>query len=165
MNRCTLPIVQETLTVSALREEKEIYIARDSFIHQCLYNLLLGPCLFFSFVIIFTQTSDQPVARPLPKHRTTRTRSKRTQTSMPRVGFEIHDPSVRANEDSSCLRRRGHCDRHRMRYLLIILDKIRVEVLNEANCTKHNEIYVSSTSVHCVYIPRGDTKTMFHVFF
>jgi hypothetical protein len=33
-------------------------------------------------------TSDQPVARPLPKHRTTQTKNKRTQTSTPRVGFE-----------------------------------------------------------------------------
>jgi hypothetical protein len=31
---------------------------------------------------------DQPVARPLPTHRTTQTQNKRTQTSMPQVGFE-----------------------------------------------------------------------------
>jgi hypothetical protein len=31
---------------------------------------------------------DQPVARPLPTHRTTQTQNKRTQTFMPRVGFE-----------------------------------------------------------------------------
>jgi hypothetical protein len=31
---------------------------------------------------------DQPVARPLPTHRTTQTQNKRTQTSMLRVGFE-----------------------------------------------------------------------------
>jgi hypothetical protein len=33
-------------------------------------------------------TSDQPVARPLPTHRTTQTQNKCTQTSMPWVGFE-----------------------------------------------------------------------------
>jgi hypothetical protein len=33
-------------------------------------------------------TEDQPVVRPLPTHRTTRTQKERTQTSMPRVGFE-----------------------------------------------------------------------------
>jgi hypothetical protein len=34
-------------------------------------------------------TSDQPVAKPLPTHRTTRTQKKRNiQTSMPRVEFE-----------------------------------------------------------------------------
>jgi hypothetical protein len=49
-----------------------------------------SPGLFFSFVTFFYTdgrtpwTSDQPVARPLPTHRTTQT----TQTSMPRVGFE-----------------------------------------------------------------------------
>jgi hypothetical protein len=33
-------------------------------------------------------TGDQPVARPLPRHRTAQTQDKRTQTSMPRVGFK-----------------------------------------------------------------------------
>jgi hypothetical protein len=32
--------------------------------------------------------SDQPVASPLPAHRTTQTQNKRRQTSMPQVGFE-----------------------------------------------------------------------------
>jgi hypothetical protein len=31
---------------------------------------------------------NQPVARPLPAHRTTQTQNKRTQTSMPQVEFE-----------------------------------------------------------------------------
>jgi hypothetical protein len=48
---------------------------------------------FFSFLILYTVgrtpwTGDQPVARPLPAHRTTQTQNKRTQTPMPRVGFE-----------------------------------------------------------------------------
>jgi hypothetical protein len=47
----------------------------------------------FSFLILYTVgstpwTGDQPVARPLPTHRTTKTQNKRTQTSVPRVGFE-----------------------------------------------------------------------------
>jgi hypothetical protein len=33
-------------------------------------------------------TEDQPVTRPLPTHRTTQTQNKRTQTFIPRVGFE-----------------------------------------------------------------------------
>jgi hypothetical protein len=47
-------------------------------------------------------TRDQPVARPLQTH------NKRTQTSTP---LWTHDPSVRAGEDGSCPRQRGHCDR------------------------------------------------------
>jgi hypothetical protein len=31
---------------------------------------------------------DQPVARPLPAHRTAQTQNKRKQTSMPQLGFE-----------------------------------------------------------------------------
>jgi hypothetical protein len=49
---------------------------------------------------------DEPVARPLPTHKH-------------RINADIHAlivdrtryPSVRASEDSSCLRPRGHCDR------------------------------------------------------
>jgi hypothetical protein len=33
-------------------------------------------------------TGDQPVARPLPTHRTTQTQNKHTQTAMPLMGFE-----------------------------------------------------------------------------
>jgi hypothetical protein len=47
---------------------------------------------FFNFLIFYTVgrklwTGDQADARPLPTHRTTQTQNKRTQTSMPRVGF------------------------------------------------------------------------------
>jgi hypothetical protein len=35
---------------------------------------------------------DQPVARPLPTHRTTQTHNKSIQTFMPRVGFEPSTP-------------------------------------------------------------------------
>jgi hypothetical protein len=49
--------------------------------------------VFFSFLILYTVgrtpwTGDQRVARPLPTHRTTQTQNKRTQISVPRVGFE-----------------------------------------------------------------------------
>jgi hypothetical protein len=49
---------------------------------------------FFSFLILYTVgrtpwTGDQPIARPLPTHRTTQTQNKRTQTSMPRVVFKL----------------------------------------------------------------------------
>jgi hypothetical protein len=48
---------------------------------------------FFSFLILSNVgrspwTGHQPVARPLPTHRTTQTQNKRTRTSMRWVGFE-----------------------------------------------------------------------------
>jgi hypothetical protein len=55
-------------------------------------------------------TSDQFVARPLPKHRTTQPQNKRTDIHA-LSGIRTHNPSVRASEDSSCLRPRGHRDR------------------------------------------------------
>jgi hypothetical protein len=48
---------------------------------------------FYSFLMFYTVgmtpwMGDQPVARPLPAHRTAQTQNKRTQTSIPQVGFE-----------------------------------------------------------------------------
>jgi hypothetical protein len=64
----------------------------------CLYSPLLGHGRSFSFLILNTVgrnplTGDQPVARPLPTHRTAQTQNKRTQISMPRVGFESTTPA------------------------------------------------------------------------
>jgi hypothetical protein len=55
-----------------------------------------GPRPLFQFLNLYTVgrtywTGDQPVARPLPTHRTPQSQNKRTQTSMLRVGFE---PSI-----------------------------------------------------------------------
>jgi hypothetical protein len=61
-------------------------------------SFLLDLGRFFSFFILYTVvrtpwTGDQPVARPLPTHRTTQTQTKRTQTSTPWVGFEPTIPA------------------------------------------------------------------------
>jgi hypothetical protein len=53
----------------------------------------VGPWPLLSFLNLYTVgrtpwTEDQPLARPLPAHRATQTQNKRTQTSMPQVGFE-----------------------------------------------------------------------------
>jgi hypothetical protein len=70
----------------------------------------------FQFLNLYTVgrtpwTGDQPVARPLPTHRT-QTENKGRQIYIHALsGIGTHDPSVRAGEDGSCLRPRGHCDR------------------------------------------------------
>jgi hypothetical protein len=75
----------------------ELYSFIHSFIHQWLYSLLLGPDLFFSFVIfLYTDgrtpwMGDQPVVRPLPTHRTTQTHNKRTHRHP--FGFEPMIPA------------------------------------------------------------------------
>jgi hypothetical protein len=95
-------------------------IMRPLFFFQWLFQPTQGPGLLFSSVIIFFFTggrtpwaNDQPVARPLPTHRTIQTQNKRIHT--PNIyalsGIRTHDPSVRASEDSSCLRTRGYCHR------------------------------------------------------
>jgi hypothetical protein len=59
-------------------------------------------------------TSDQLVARRLPKHRTIQTQNKLIHT--PNInalcGIRNHDPSFQASEDSSYLRPLGYRDRH-----------------------------------------------------
>jgi hypothetical protein len=78
---------------------------------------------FFSFLILYTVdrapwTGDQPVARPLPTHRTTKAQNKRTLTFMPPVGFEPATPvfkrmkTVHAlNREASVIgARRNYCD-------------------------------------------------------
>jgi hypothetical protein len=59
-----------------------------------------GRSPLFSLLVLYTVgrtpwTGDQPVARSLPTHRAIQRQNKRTQTSMPRVGFE---PTVPASE-------------------------------------------------------------------
>jgi hypothetical protein len=75
-----------------------------------LYSPLdLGP--FFSFFILYTVgrtpwAGDQLVARPLPSHRIN------AHTDIHALsGIRTHDPNVRARQESSCLRPRGHSDR------------------------------------------------------
>jgi hypothetical protein len=86
------------------------------FFFQWLFQPIQCPGLLFSSVTIFfftdgrtPWTSDQPVARPLPKHRT-QTQNKRIHTPNIHVlsGIRTHDPSVQSSEESSCLRPRAY---------------------------------------------------------
>jgi hypothetical protein len=50
-------------------------------------------------------------------------------------GIRTHDPSVRASRDSSCLRPRGHCDRHHGTTSILDLKQLRVCVVRyDVNC-------------------------------
>jgi hypothetical protein len=60
-----------------------------------MYLWFYSPCGPSTYLILILHTvgrtpwtGDEAAARPLPTHRTTQTQNKRTQTSMPRVGFE-----------------------------------------------------------------------------
>jgi hypothetical protein len=82
-----------------------------------LYSPLLGPGLFFSFVIIFTQlvgligrviSPSQGRCLYIGQHK----HRKNANTDIHVLsGIRTHDPRVRASEDSSCLRPRVHRDR------------------------------------------------------
>jgi hypothetical protein len=83
-----------------------------SFIHSSMTRQpVIGPWPLLQFRNFFYTvgrtplTGDQPVARPLPTHRIN------AYTDIHALsGIRIHDPTVRASEDSSCLRPRGHRD-------------------------------------------------------
>jgi hypothetical protein len=82
---CVLKIVSSQETFWSLHTSLSLYL--------WLYSPFLGLGLFFSFLVFYTDgrtfwTGKQPVARPLPPHRTAQTKKKRTETSMPQVGFE-----------------------------------------------------------------------------
>jgi hypothetical protein len=70
-----------------------VTVSAEVFIHQWLYSPLLGPRLFFSFVIVFTQSVGllgrviSPSQGRYP-HRTTQTENKRTQTAIAFSGYQ-----------------------------------------------------------------------------
>jgi hypothetical protein len=79
-----------------------------------IFNPLLSLGRFLSFFIFYTVgrtpwTGDQPVARPLPTHRTTQREYTYTDIHAS-SGIRTHHPNVLASEDGSCLRHLGHCD-------------------------------------------------------
>jgi hypothetical protein len=64
---------------------------------------VLDPGRFFSFLILYTVgrtpwTGDQPIARPLPTHRTTQTQNKRTQYRHPCLEWDSNTGSQRSSE-------------------------------------------------------------------
>jgi hypothetical protein len=87
-----------------------------NFVHQWLYSPLLSPGLFFSFVIIFTQTvgllgrvislSQGRYLYTQHKHRINAHTDIHTLS-----GIRTLEPSVRASEDCSCLTSHCPCDR------------------------------------------------------
>jgi hypothetical protein len=98
-----------------------VYLPTHLPIYLWLYSPLLCLGRFFSFLIFSTVskiswTGNQPVARPLPAHRTAETHNKRKQIPMPQMGFE---PTIPVFEHAK-IRPRGHCDRHHQRYVVLI---------------------------------------------
>jgi hypothetical protein len=73
--------------------------SNESYLSLWLYSPLLGLGRFFSFLIFYKVGRTpwmgcDPIARPLPTHRTTQIQNKRRQTCMPWVGFEPTIPAL-----------------------------------------------------------------------
>jgi hypothetical protein len=88
------------ICLSALNYDLKSVINNSQWNISSTYLWLFSPCgpwPLFQFLNPYKlgrtpRTEDQPIARPLPVHRTAQTQYKRTQTSMPRVGFEPTNP-------------------------------------------------------------------------
>jgi hypothetical protein len=107
---------------------------------------LLGPGLFFSFVIFYIQMVGLPerVISPLQgryAHKGQHKYRKDAHTDILALsGIRTHVPSFRAREDRSCLRPRDHCDRQNrlnttyelnfIPYLFANLSKLLINVNN-----------------------------------
>jgi hypothetical protein len=64
-------------------------VVHDSFQKQNVVKSVLKQKPVLLLLWLYSPwTGDQPVARPLSTHRATQTQNKRTQTSMPPMGFE-----------------------------------------------------------------------------
>jgi hypothetical protein len=84
------------------------------------YSPLLGPDLFFSSVIFYTEREGllgRVISPSQGRYLHTGQYKHRINALS---GIRIDDPRVRASEDSSCLRSRGHCDWQRYNYLMKI---------------------------------------------
>jgi hypothetical protein len=116
-----LYLKQEMILSCVLMCTERVWIGEEIHLHHppthpSIYGstALVGLAHFFSF-LIYAQSvgllgrGDQPVARPLPTHRTAETQNKWTDIHAS-SGIWIYDPSVRVGEDESCLILHGHCD-------------------------------------------------------
>jgi hypothetical protein len=110
---------------------------------------------FFPFPDLLTigrnaWASDQLVARPLPKHRRAQTQNKHIYT--PNIhalsGIQTHNHSIRASEDSSCLRPLGY---HDWLSLCKHMVKIRIELLHLFHFIKFFVVCCSSLVWVCNY--------------
>jgi hypothetical protein len=111
----------ETVTVTCSHGSVRIHLFIHSFIrlfiHKWLCSLLFGPGLFFSFVVFLTQTAELlgrviSSSQDLYLHTGQYKHRINSYTDIRALsGIRTHEPSVRASEDSSCLRPCGHYDR------------------------------------------------------
>jgi hypothetical protein len=86
-----MPWDRRTYSLQSPSPEMKVHLYPS--IYLWLYSPLLDLGFCFSFLILYTVsrtpwTEDQPDARPLPAHRTAQTQNKRTETSVPQVGFK-----------------------------------------------------------------------------
>jgi hypothetical protein len=133
-----------------------------------VYSPLLDLGRFFNFLILYRVSrtpwiGDQPVARPIPTHRTTQTQNKRTHTSLLRVGFQSTIPAFERAKTSSCLRPRGHCfDRSKLcSYLRSISQFIHISSWNGASFRTGE---TSSGGDHGSLQPANILPILLHIF-
>jgi hypothetical protein len=82
-----IPVGTAIVVVDGFHGFSQFEVNAEIYLSMALQTFV-GPWPLFQFLNLYTVgrttwTGDQPVARPLPTHRTTQTQDKRTQTSVP----------------------------------------------------------------------------------
>jgi hypothetical protein len=123
-----------------------------SFIHQLLYSPLLGPGLFFNFVIFSTQTVELLGREISPSqscylHAEQHRHVINANTDIHALSRNrIHDPSVQASEDSSCLRPRDHRDRRN----IYTVYHISLNIYYNESISRENPFLIRSINIFSV---------------
>jgi hypothetical protein len=127
-----------------------------SFIYHWLYSPLFGPGLSFSFVILHIRVGllIRVIIPSLGLYLHIRQHKHRinAHTDIHALsGIRTHDHSVRASEDSSCLRPRGHRDLQQYILTNFIVNKGKVVIVQNL-VLSHGEMWWTGVTAPLVFI-------------
>jgi hypothetical protein len=123
--QCFVRWLNITINIILSSTSRSLYYLPFIFIsiHSWLEQALAASSVSQSFLHRWQDSLDWGSARRKAANYTQNNipQNKRTQTSLRLSGIRTYDRSVRASEDSSCRRQRGHCDRPSLYFICLKL--------------------------------------------
>jgi hypothetical protein len=105
-------------------EPSEFQCNMPQFIHSSMtLQSFVGPSPIFSFLTLYTvgRTLGRGICPSQGRYLHTGQQKHRINVDIEAsIRIRTHDSSIRASEDTSCLRPCGHCDRHMTQYRSVI---------------------------------------------